>query len=165
MAKDITLNVYAGHIWFLFFHTKGEWEPQQSFIWGIELNNPIVTPFVNFEYEYAYYPSLYVEGGLKRNFDITDCIRVIPSVSVSGMGRGFKTSFFPESDCEYSHGIEALFARLRGEWDCLAHTTLFIQATYCSILDPDIRDAIDNAEGSTYKKDYALVEVGITFNF
>lgn len=163
IAKDIAINAYLGHVWFL-FHSNEGWDSQRSFILGAELENPIVTPMLSFEYEYAYLPSLYAEGGLKRKFEISDNLSLTPAIALSAMGENFKQSFFPAPCKGFSDGFCAFFAKLKGEWAVTDILTLYAQLTYCSIIDDDIRKGIDSIS-STYKKDFATAEAGIAFSF
>lgn len=163
LTESIAINAYLGHVWFL-FHSKERWASQRSFVWGVELDNPILTPTLNFEYEYAYLPALYMEGGVKRRFQIGDRIHITPSFSMSAMGENFKYSFFPSSGKSFQDGLCAVFAKLKGEWRVISYMTLYAQITYCTILDEDIRKGIDSVS-STYKKDFATIEAGVSLSF
>lgn len=165
IAEEWQFDYYVGYIWMVMYHSQGNAPTQHSGIWGFEIANPYVTPFVNFEYQHAYNASLYTESGFKRSFEVCDTVTLTPSISLSTMGSRFKRSFFPECEGGYSNGIEALFARLKAEWKVTEWFTAYSQIVYCSILDNDIRNAIRSCDDTTYKTDFATLEVGVSFEF
>ena len=165
IAEEWRVEYFVGYVWMVMYHSRENAPTQRSGIWGFEITNPYVTPFVNFEYQHAYDASLYTESGLKRKFEVCDTVTLTPSVSLSTMGSRFKRSFFPEYEGGYSNGIEALFARLKAEWKATEWLTAYSQVVYCSILDNDIRNAIRSCGDTTYKTDFTTLEVGVSFEF
>lgn len=146
-------------------HTPTTWDFDHSFA----LINPYVIPFIDVVREYSNGANL-LQFGLKKPIDVAEGFSLTPSITMVWRERQynwcFPTQFGSAGKC--NSGIATLKVMLDASYWFNDYFGLFAKVAYCSIIDPDLRDNIDNdLHGADYGKckDYAWGGIGVQFKF
>ena len=146
-------------------HTTMDWD--HSF----ELVNPYVVPFLNVEHEYHETDGTLLEFGLKKGVPVSETISLTPSATLVWRNTNYGWCFPHYGLDENGNKINSCFATIRlmleASWKFTDNFGLFAKVAYCSIVDDDLRDAADIAQGDDYGKykDFAWGGVGVTLEF
>ena len=133
-----------------------------------ELTNPYLVPYVNVVKEYKRTMANLVQFGVKKPFQITDEFSLCPFIEMvwreSRYNWCFPTGF---GALETNSGLATLKLELDGTYMFTENFGIFAKIAFCSVIDRDLRNNIDqlapNAYGGT--KDYVWGGIGITCSF
>ena len=173
------LGYRSSFIWYCYPRTGGR-DPinRFTFDWDhyFELVNPSgVIPYICWMHEYRVTYANLVQFGVKRPWQITDELSIVPSVELEWRDRRYGWCFSNSGMDEDGNLQNAGLATLKLELDATYMFTrnfgIFAKVAYCQNLDPHIRESSDLAgaapKGDAYGRynEFAWGGVGICLNF
>ena len=170
LAKGWRLGLEVGHCWCCMHGLRGESadyyaRPAQEIYALFSLDNPYVTPYATCEYGYDTVKGAAFSFGLKRAFSLPLGLELTPKVSAGGSNSGFNEELYPPFDGSVGTGL--MFVQVGAELQYWVTEWLGVraQASFTVITDPDLRDAIDAADGSSYRNEFVCGGLGVVFAF
>ena len=175
------LDYRTSVVWYYYPHheyqdhpTWGETKTTMDWNHSFALVNPYITPFLDVVHEFHENHATLLQFGAKRAFEISDNFTLTPMVVAVWRSHLYNWCF--PTDFGDVHGWGAKhgsgFATLKIQIDANYKITdnfgLFAKVAFCSVIDDDLRDNIDDVlHGSAYgdNKDFVWGGVGVTFNF
>ena len=134
-----------------------------------ELQNPYVIPYINVVREWKKGANL-LQFGVKKPFQITDQFSLCPILEMVWRESRYNWCFPTEfGGCCDNSGIATFKAELDGTYMFNDTWGVFAKFAFCSIIDPELRDNIDNAADRShygmYCKDFVWGGIGVCCNF
>jgi len=145
-------------------HTHTTWDWDHS----LTLVNPYVLPYVNIVREYSKGANL-LQFGVKKPFQITDEFSLCPILEMVWRERQYNWCFPTRfGGLDTNSGLATFKAELDGTYMFNANFGVFAKIAFCSIIDPDLRDNVDQMDGAeygAYATDFVWGGVGVCCNF
>lgn len=168
LAEDWQLSLAAGHIWYVyhgltpaaapFYKTMEEWYAR------VQLDNPLVTPYLEGFYDHAVTQGTFVQGGLKRDVTLPAGLVLTPELTLGGGSRNYNACLYPPYDGSVGAGLTFVQASAQLAYWFNAHFGMHARVAYVTILDAEIRAAIDEGGGDA-AKDFVWGNLGVEFAF
>ena len=170
VARDVSVNLRAMHMWYWYPDDSGRTGkgcPSKKEIYLIgSIENRYMVPYAMFTHEYQLTDGSYIELGLRRRCAITDALSITPSFSANGLSHSYMTIFpAKETGRACGGGIGCLEAMLSAEYAVTEHVSLRARLAYISLVNDELRDAVDSAHGSTYRTDFVWGAIGLAVAF
>ena len=168
IADGWKLAFDVGHLWYVYggvkpaceqyYHTMEEWGGR------IALENPFVTPYFEYFYDHKVYEGGFMQGGLRHEFELPLGFTLTPDLTIGGGDRNYNSCMYPPFDGSVAGGVTylQLMGTLRYWFN--EHFGVHARIAYVSLVNGDIRDAVDEA-GGTYANDYIWGTIGVDFAF
>ena len=164
----IRLSVEAGHDWYNYhgihsaardyYHTMEEWYGR------VALENPLVTPYFEGFYDHQVYKGAFLQGGLRRTFDLPLGLTLTPDVTVGGGSRNYNACMYPPYDGSVGGGVTFVQAATTLAYWFNAHFGVHARIAYVVLADNDVRHAV-KADGGPLENQFVWGTVGIDVAF
>ncbi len=161
-------------VWYYYPHRRhehlwGKTDTTMDWNHSFALKNPFVTPFLDWVHEYHENNADLLQFGVKRDFAVLDDrLTLTPSVTFVYRDHRYNWCFPTAGFTEFHNGgLATMKWMLEANYKITDNFGIFAKAAYCSVIDPDLRDAADHGSGADYGqyKDYAWGGAGVYFNF
>ena len=161
-------------VWYYYPHRRhehlwGKTDTTMDWNHSFALKNPFVTPFLDWVHEYHENNADLLQFGVKRDFAfLDDRLTLTPSVTFVYRDHRYNWCFPTAGFTEFHNGgLATMKWMLEANYKITDNFGIFAKAAYCSVIDPDLRDAADHGSGADYGqyKDYAWGGAGVYFNF
>ncbi len=161
-------------VWYYYPHRRhehlwGKTDTTMDWNHSFALKNPFVTPFLDWVHEYHENNADLLQFGVKRDFAVLDDrLTLTPSVTFVYRDHRYNWCFPTAGFTEFHNGgLATMKWMLEANYKITDNFGIFAKAAYCSVIDPDLRDAADHGSGADYGqyKDYAWGGLGVTVNF
>lgn len=172
ITDDIAFSLRLMHMWYWYPHTskatgKGCSSKREIYVIG-SLENPWIVPYGMVTHEWLLTGGTYLELGLRRGFEIADGLTLTPVFSGNWLSRDYMTIFPAPADGlrrSCAPGMGCLRLALMAEYAVTENFSLRARIDYVSLVNDEVRRAVDAAVGSTYEKDFVWGSVGFTVRF
>lgn len=168
LADDWRLSLEAGHVWYVyhgirpasreFYHTMEEWYGR------VALENPFVTPYFEGFYDHQVYKGAFMQGGLKRTFDLPLGLTLTPDVTVGGGTRNYNACMYPPYDGSVGGGVTFVQAAATLAYWFNEHFGVHAKVAYAVLADNDIRHAVKE-DGGPLENQFVWGTVGVDVAF
>ena len=160
-------------VWYYYPHRRhdhmwGSTATTMDWNHSFALLNPWVVPFLDWVHEYHENNADLLQFGLKRACGVTDAFTLTPSITFVYRDHRYNWRFPTAGFTElHNGGLATMKWMLAANYKITDNFGIFAKAAYCSVIDPDLRDAADHGSGADYGqyKDYAWGGLGVTVNF
>lgn len=170
IGKNFSLNLEAGHIWYVYSLLHGEqarsvYKTMMEIYARAELANPWVTPYVFAAHDWQVTDGEFAIAGLKRDFPLADALVLTADFSAGGGDRRYLEALYPPWGAEKVNA-SLTYTQLSGKltysfgYGLAAH----LQLGCTLIANRRIRRAIDT-DGSDYSKFFCWAAGGIEYSF
>ena len=169
LAKGWRLGLEAGHCWCCMHGLRGEsakiyTRPATEIYAILGLENPYVTPYCTCEYGYDAFEGAAFSFGLKRTFALPLGLELVPKVCAGGSSTGYNAVLYPPFDDSVGTGLTFVQVDVELNYWVTEYFGVRAQASFSVVIDPDIRDAIDDC-GGTYRNEFVCGGLGVVFAF
>lgn len=142
LADAGRLQLEAGHIWYKFHGVRAAYRSAYATMeeWAgrLTLENPFVTPYLEYHYDHKVTKGTFILGGLRRTFDFAEGFYFTPDLTIGGGDRNYNECLYPPYDGSIASGLS--FAQLTGTigyW-FNAHFGVHARVSYVTLLNDDI---------------------------
>lgn len=158
----------AGHFWYVYHGIKPVWRDAYKTSAGLyaitALENPFATPYFECYYDYRVCHGAFLQGGLRRAFDLPFGLTLTPDFTVGGGSRNYNACMYPPYDGSAGGGVS--YVQLAGTlayW-FNAHFGIHLKVAYAVLTDDDVRRAVDDA-GGALANDFVWGTAGVDVAF
>lgn len=168
LADNWRLALEVGHLWYAYGGVKPEYvdvyHTMEEWFGRVALENPFVTPYVDYFYDHKVYEGAFMQGGLRRRFELPFGLLLTPDLTIGGGDRNYNACMYPPFDGAVAGGIT--YAQLSGllQYWFNDHFGVHARIAYVSLVSGDIRDAVDEY-GAPYANDHVWGTIGVDVAF
>ena len=168
LADNWRLAFEVGHVWYdyhgirpaseVYYHTMEEWYGR------VALENPFVTPYFEGYYDHQVYKGAFMQGGLRRAFELPFGLTFTPDVTVGGGTRNYNACMYPPYDGSVGGGITFVQAAGTLAYWFNQYFGVHAKIAYVTLTDGDIRSAV-REYGEPLANEFVWGAVGVEVAF
>lgn len=167
-SDDWNLQGEVGHLWYVFPGIDGPLVSSclsDKEIYGrLRLQNPYVTPYVDWCYDYDLFPGAIFLSGIFREFALPGGFALTPDLMVGGGTKNLIACLYPPYDDRIGGGLTFAQVSVLLSYRFNQFFGVHARLAFVTILDEEIREAIDDDDGDL-ANDFVWGTIGVDFAF
>lgn len=168
ISEGWRLQGEIGHIWYKYHGltpaASKTYATMEEIYSRAELVNPFLVPYFTFRHDHKVTHGTFIEGGIKREFELPAGLTLTPDFTVGGGTGKYLAALYPPFDASAGSGVSYAQIALVLSYRFTDNFGVHAKAAFSALTGDDARSAV-RRDGGTYENEFVWGNVGMDWSF